>query len=204
MASHYSADFLSGGVYKHHEGSSKSSPKGSNSWIKALKKAHDEVSFTCSCVSCNEVGTDGAHLRKSLWSEISPVIGLGGTPVVPMCAHDHGAGPVEIGETPCIYDKNTKIDWWSSQPSSNARTSSCSCGASTLEDPEGDYYCDACEHYTSQDGQCITDSCSTCNDDYDDDDYDDDDGDNDNSNLEARYRSMQSIGQDIADRYRNR
>jgi len=177
----YDEEYLDGGVYYHHTGSSCSAPKGSNSWIRAIKRAcgldHDE-NLDCCVSDCNADAECGAHLTESRISEFLSLIGMGGTPVVPMCYGCHGTGPVEIDGTPCIYDTETPIDFlWGKPTLSNVRCSNENCGSYTVgPDSEDNYWCQDCGHYVDSDGDCVTDGCTSdgCCDDDDDDDDDDD------------------------------
>ncbi len=174
----YDEDYLDDGVYYHHSGSSYSSPKGTNSWIKAIKRAcglHHDESLDCCVSDCDEDADVGAHLTESRISEFLSLIGMGGTPVVPMCYGCHGTGPVEIDGTPCIYDTETPIDFlWGKPTLSNVRCSNENCGSYTVgPDSEDNYWCQDCGHYVDSDGDCVTDGCTSdgcCDDDDDDDD----------------------------------
>jgi len=172
----YGADYLDGGVYYHHTGSSYSQPRGSPSWIRAIAKAHDvdKNELDCCVSGCNESADVGAHLTESRIMEIiSLVPGLGGTPVVPVCYHHHGTGPVEIDDTPCIYDKGTPIDiLWGKPSLSNVCCSYCDSYTSG-PDAEDYYWCPECDHVVDDDGDCVTEGCTSdgcCDDDDDDDD----------------------------------
>jgi hypothetical protein len=176
----YDEDYLEEGVYYHHSGSSCSNPKGTNSWIKAIKRAcglgHDE-SLDCCVSDCDEDADVGAHLTESRIREFLSLIGMGGTPVVPMCYGCHGTGPVEIDGTPCIYDKGTPIDMlWGKPTLSNVRCNNENCENYTVgPDSEDNYWCPDCQHFVDSDGDCVTDGCTSegC---YEDDDDDDDGG----------------------------
>lgn len=203
MAYVYDQGSLDSGVYKHHTGSSVSSPKGSRSWIEALRKAFDQHKFPCCAVNCDSTGTLGAHLRVSRLHEIGGKIGIGGTAVVPMCDHHHGTGAVEIVTTACIWDKSAPVDLRKS--TSIQLTTSGRCSVCELEltlDPEDGAWCSDCGHFTDLNGHCDTDSCTSCAEDYDDDDNDNDYAEV-RTSSEQRYRKMQEFGRDIARRYRN-
>ncbi len=170
----YDDEYLDGGVYYHHEGSSHSEPRGSPSWIKAIAKAHgvakDELECCVSDCDCN--ADVGAHLTQSRIQELLSLVGWGGTPVVPMCYSCHGTGPVEIDDTPCIRDTRTPLDLlWGKPTLSNVRCFYCD---SYTVGPDGDchYWCTECEHFVDSDGDCVTDGCTSegCCDDDDDDD----------------------------------
>ena len=191
----YEPDHLSGGTYKHHEGSSASSPVGGGSWIQALCKAHEIDDFGCCQSSCDDGADTGAHIRVSSWHEIGGSIGLGGgTAVVPMCKRHHGTGPVEIEETPCIWDSRTPIDlnraFDITKPARNEAGRCATCGKESCFDIEGDAWCANCCHYVDESGKCCTEGCSSCepdDDDYDDDDDDDDYDDDDDDDYDDDY-----------------
>ena len=171
----YDSDSLDGGVYYHHEGSSYSQPRGSPSWIRAIAKAHDvdKNDLVCCVSGCNESADVGAHLTESRIMEIISLVGLGGTPVVPVCYHHHGTGPVEIDDTPCIYDKRTPLDLLWGKPSlSSVRCSWCE-NYTSGPDSEENYWCPECDHVVDDDGDCVTEGCTSegCCDDDDDDDW---------------------------------
>lgn len=170
----YDDDYLDGGVYYHHEGSSHSEPRGSPSWIKAIAKAHDvnKEDLQCCVSGCENSADLGAHLTESRIMEILSLIGLGGTPVVPMCYEHHGTGPVEIEDTPCIYDTRTPIDLlWGKQSLSNVRCFYCN-NYTIGPDSDDNYWCTECDHVVDDDGDCVTEGCTSegCCDDDDDDD----------------------------------
>lgn len=171
----YDADELEGGVYYHHNGSSYSEPRGSPSWIKAIAKAHDvnQADLVCSVSGCDCSADVGAHLTESRIMEFLSLIGLGGTPVVPMCAAHHGTGPVEIDDSPCIYDLGCPIDiLWGKPSLSDIRCSYCD-NYTSGPDVEDNYWCPECDHVVDSDGDCVTEGCSSegCCDDDDDDDW---------------------------------
>jgi hypothetical protein len=159
----YDEDYLEGGVYYHHEGSSTSSPRGANSWIQAIKKAFGVNSLSCCVSGCDEEAECGAHLTESRIMEILALFGIGGTPVVPMCSMHHGTGPVEIDGTDCIYDMDCPIDiLWGKQSLSNVRCKNECCGAFTIgPNFDSEYWCPSCEHVVDSDGWCITEGCSS-------------------------------------------
>mgnify|MGYP006107928471 CR=1 FL=1 len=165
----YDEDYLEGGVYYHHDGSSTSSPRGANSWIGAIKKAFGVDYLTCCVSGCDEEAECGAHLTESRIMEILSLFGLGGTPVVPTCFHHHGTGPVEIDGTDCIYDMDCPIDiQLGKQSLSNVRCANECCGAFTIgPNFDDEYWCPECEHIVDDDGDCITEGCSSdgCDDD---------------------------------------
>ena len=170
----YGDDFLEGGVFYHHSGSSYSEPRGSPSWIKAIAKAHDldKDELVCCVSDCDCSADVGAHLTESRIQEILSLVGMGGTPVVPMCYSCHGTGPVEIDDTPCIYDTRTPLDLlWGKPTLSNVRCANCD-SFTVGPDDDGNYWCPECQHFVDSDGDCVTDGCSTegCYDDDDDDD----------------------------------
>jgi hypothetical protein len=159
----YDEDYLEGGVYYHHNGSSTSYPIGANSWIGAIKKAFG-VDYLICCVSgCEEEARVGAHVTESRIMELLSLIGLGGTPVTPMCYSHHGTGPVEIDGTDCIYDMDCPIDiQWGKQSLSNIRCANECCGAFTIgPNYDDEYWCPDCEHVVDGDGDCITEGCSS-------------------------------------------
>ncbi|MAV19537.1 MAG: hypothetical protein CMA17_04095 [Euryarchaeota archaeon] len=169
----YDEEYLEGGVYYHHTGSSWSEPRGSNSWISALKKAFgmqkDDTLYCCTN-GCEEEACLGAHLTESRIMEFLSLVGLGGTPVVPMCYSCHGTGPIEIDGTACIYDKGTPIDiLWGKPSLSSVTCVRCERYTQGPDEDEG-YWCLECEHVVDSEGDCITEGCSTCEDDDDDDD----------------------------------
>ena len=174
----YDEDSLSGGVYYHHSGSSYSEPRGSPSWIKAIAKACglDRDEIECCVSDCDNTADVGAHLTESRIQEILSLVGMGGTPVTPMCSGCHSTGPVEIDDTPCIYDTRTPIDiLWGKPTLSNVRCANCD-RFTIGPDEEGNFWCPKDEHFVNSDGDCVTDGCTSdgC---YDDDDDDDDDDD---------------------------
>mgnify|MGYP004416948629 CR=1 FL=1 len=165
----YDADELPGDVYKHHEGSSSSSPKGAGSWLGAIRKAHGTDWFVCSRSGCNEEATCGAHLTQSLLMEVASLLGFGGTPVVPLCSSCHGTGSIETDDAPCIYDLNTPLDLVPGKRKSVFGHFCVKCDNAILgPDADGEYWCDECQHIVDLDGECQTDGCSECEDDDDD------------------------------------
>jgi hypothetical protein len=175
----YDSDVLPWGIYKHHEGSSVSSPKWANSWIGAIRKSlfgrthrEDDDWIPCSAAGCDEEGTLGAHIAESKLNEILKIVGRGGTPVVPLCEGCHGTDAIEIDDCQCIIDRSCKIDLRSAKRklSETYRCDSC---YSFIRGPDEDdhYLCDECQHYTDDEGYCITTNCSSCEDDDEGDDY---------------------------------
>lgn len=173
----YDSEFLPWGIYKHHEGSSVSSPKGANSWIGAIRKSlfdrtHREEDdwIPCSGAGCEEEGTLGAHIAESRLNEALKIVGMGGTPVVPLCESCHGTDVIELDDCQCIVDKKCKIDLRRAKKKLSA-TSRCDNCHSFIRGPDedGDYLCEDCDHYTDSDGYCITSNCSSCEE--EDDDY---------------------------------
>ena len=169
----YESDFLGWGIYKHHEGSSESDPKGANSWIGAIRKSlfgrthkEDDDWIECSAASCEEEATLGAHIAESRLNEVLKIVGRGGTPVVPLCDSCHGTDVIEIDDCQCIIDKKCKIDLRRAKRKLSGTNRCNNCGEFVRGPDEDDHYiCDECDHYVDDSGYCDTSNCSTCDDD---------------------------------------
>ena len=93
---------LPGGVFKHHVGSSSSTPDDST-WIEVLRVEHKASAEL------------GAHIRTGFWNEAGKLVNLGGTPVVPCCSEHHpkNGQRIRTKATPCVIDKRASINWCS-------------------------------------------------------------------------------------------
>ena len=172
------------GVYKHHQGSSSST--SSRTWIEEIRIAwgltkNDHID--CAAAGCSNKWPNrknllfhGCHLAESRIKEALSLLGIGGTPVVAMCAncHDKNGEAILIGNVGIgIIDANcpadlrgpsVDIDW-----DKHIECSNCGQYDTRGPDEDGDWYCSTCEHHIDSSGDCITDNC--CESDSDDEEW---------------------------------
>jgi hypothetical protein len=116
----YKTTRLPGGKYRHHDGSSTSSPP-SGTWIQALVKAINKsedsnitkADLKCAKFGCNCSAELGAHVRVGFCDEALKWIGKGGTYVLPCCQEHHpksGDLSFKTKSSFAIIDKGTVMD----------------------------------------------------------------------------------------------
>lgn len=167
------------GVYKHHEGKAKRSPTG-YTWIKEIRIAWGLVddgdplkdfTITCPASGCENTSIthrfDGCHLRVSWTNEVlKHIFGLGGTPVIALCAtcHNKYGGSIRLGSMGMgVIDENAPLDWNgpTTQLDANKHIECKHCRKldTVGPDEENEWFCSTCGHHIDENGSCATDSC---------------------------------------------